>query len=245
MGSIKEYFSEAAKGLKSLVDGMVVTGKELVTPKITEQYPENRATLQIADRFRAELTLIYDQEGRHKCIGCGICQMNCPNGTIQLTTKMVDLPDGKKKRKLDKYMYDLGSCTFCMLCVTTCPQNALEFSNDFEQATFTRGSLLKQLNYKPEPKDEPATPPKPAIDPEKLAKIKAEALAKAAKIKAEREAAAKAAQAEENKPVAETKKPEPQETVKQEEKPDKPQETEKTADNLQQEKPEEKEKAGE
>ena len=190
MGSIKEYFTEAAKGLKSLVDGMVVTGKELVTPKITEQYPENRATLQIADRFRAELTLIYDEQGRHKCIGCGICQMNCPNGTIQLTTKMVDLPDGKKKRKLDKYMYDLGSCTFCMLCVTTCPQDALEFSNDFEQATFTRDSLMKQLNYKPEPADEPAAPPKPAMDPEKLAKIKAEALAKAAKIKAEREAAA-------------------------------------------------------
>ena len=190
MGSIKEYFSEAAKGLKSLVDGMVVTGKEFVTPKITEQYPENRATLQIGERFRAELTLIYDEEGRHKCIGCGICQMNCPNGTIQLTTKMVELPDGKKKRKLDKYMYDLGSCTFCMLCVTTCPQDALEFSNDFEQATFTRNSLVKQLNYRPEPKDEPAAPAKPAIDPEKLAKIKAEALAKAAKIKAEKAAAA-------------------------------------------------------
>lgn len=194
MSSIKEYFSEAAKGLKSLVDGMVVTGKELVTPKITEQYPENRAVLQIADRFRAELTLKYDNEGRHKCIGCGICQMNCPNGTIQLTTKMVDLPDGKKKRKLDKYFYDLGSCTFCMLCVTTCPQDALEFSNDFEQATFTRDSLMKQLNYRPEPADDVQAPaPKPAIDPEKLAKIKAEALEKAAKIKAEKEAAAKAA----------------------------------------------------
>ncbi|MCH5241223.1 MAG: NADH-quinone oxidoreductase subunit I [Muribaculaceae bacterium] len=207
MGSIKEYFTEAAKGLKSLVDGMVVTGKELVTPKITEQYPENRATLQIADRFRAELTLIYDKEGRHKCIGCGICQMNCPNGTIQLTTKMVDLPDGKKKRKLDKYMYDLGSCTFCMLCVTTCPQDALEFSNDFEQATFTRNSLVKQLNYRPEPKDEPATPPKPAIDPEKLAKIKAEALAKAAKIKAEREAAAAAGASADTSNSVEKQKP--------------------------------------
>lgn len=206
MGSIKEYFTEAAKGFKSLVDGMMVTGKELVTPKITEQYPENRATLQIADRFRAELTLIYDSEGRHKCIGCRICEMNCPNGTIQLTTKMVDLPDGKKKRKLDKYMYDLGSCTFCMLCVTTCPQDALEFSNDFEQATFTRDSLLKQLNYRPEPKEEPVAPPKPAMDPEKLAKIKAEALAKAAKIKAEREAA-KAKEAGEE-PKAETAKKE-------------------------------------
>ncbi len=175
---------------------MVVTGKELVTPKITECYPENRATLNIADRFRAELTLKYDKDGRHKCIACGICQMNCPNGTIQLTTKMVDLPDGKKKRKLDKYMYDLGSCTFCMLCVTTCPQDALEFSNDFEQAMFTREGLVKQLNYRPEPKDDAAAPaPKPAMDPEKLAKIKAEALAKAAKIKAKKEAAAKAAAA--------------------------------------------------
>lgn len=194
MSSIKEYFKGVGEGLKSLVAGMEVTGKELVTKKVTECYPENRGTLKVADRFRAELTLKYDEEGRHRCIGCGICQMNCPNGTIQLTTKMVELPDGKKKRKLDKYMYDLGSCTFCMLCVTTCPQNALEFSNDFEQAVFTRDKLVKQLNYRPEPADDAAAPaPKPAIDPEKLARIKAEALAKAAKIKAEKEAAAKAA----------------------------------------------------
>ena len=160
MGSIKEYFTSVGQGVKSLLVRMGVTGKEFVTPKITEQYPENRNTLQIADRFRAELTLKYDAEGRHRCIACGICQMNCPNGTIHLTTKMVDLPDGKKKRKLDKYMYDLGSCTFCMLCVTTCPQDALEFSNDFEQAVFTRDALIKQLNYRPEVAD-PVPAPKP------------------------------------------------------------------------------------
>lgn len=186
MSSIKEYFQGFGKGLKSLVQGMEVTGKELVTKKVTECYPENRATLQIPDRFRAELTLKYDEEGRHKCIGCGICQMNCPNGTIKLTTKMVDMPDGKKKRKLDKYMYDLGSCTFCMLCVTTCPQHALEFSNDFEQAVFQRDSLVKQLNYLPEKELAPA--PKPQVDPAVIAAAKE----KAARIKAEREAAAKA-----------------------------------------------------
>ena len=74
---------------------------------------------------------------------------------------MVELPDGKKKRKLDEYLYDLGSCTFCMLCVTTCPQDALEFSNDFEQAVFTRDKLIKKLNYRPEVAD-PAPAPKPA-----------------------------------------------------------------------------------
>ena len=74
---------------------------------------------------------------------------------------MVDLPNGKKKMKLDKYMYDLGSCTFCGLCVSTCPTNAIEFSNDFEQAVFRREALLKQLNYLPE-KEKPAPEPKPA-----------------------------------------------------------------------------------
>lgn len=197
MSSIKEYFSSVGKGISSLAKGMTVTGKELVTPKITEQYPENRhTTLKIADRFRAELTLKYDEQGHHKCIACGICQMNCPNGTITLKTRMVELPDGKKKKVLEKYLYDLGSCTFCMLCVTSCPQDALEFSNDFEQAVFTRSKLVEQLNYRPEPTDEEiiakanAPKPKPAIDPEQSAKIKAEALAKAAKLKAEKEAAA-------------------------------------------------------
>jgi NADH-quinone oxidoreductase subunit I len=191
MSSIKEYFKGVGKGIKSLVQGMEVTGKELVTPKITECYPENRATLAIPERFRAVLTLKYDEEGRHKCIGCGICQMNCPNGTIKLTTKMVDMPDGKKKRKLDKYYYDLGSCTFCMLCVTTCPQHALEFSNDFEQAVFERDKLVKHLNYLPEKEDAPVA--KPAVDPAVIA----EAKAKAAKILAEKRAAE--AKAQENK----------------------------------------------
>ena len=87
--------------------------------------------------------------------------MNCPNGTIHIETKMVEMPDGKKKRKLDKYMYDLGSCTFCQLCVLSCPHGAIEFRNDFEQAVFTRSKLVQQLNYLPE-KEVPAPAPQPA-----------------------------------------------------------------------------------
>ena len=165
--NIKEYFSSLFKGTHSLIKGMEVTGKELFTKKVTEQYPENRAELKIPERFRATLQFIYDEEGYHKCIACKTCERNCPNGTIQIITRMVDLPNGKKKMKLDKYIYDLGSCTFCGLCVSTCPTNAIEFSNDFEQAVFRREALLKQLNYLPE-KEKPAPVAKsaPAAKPE-------------------------------------------------------------------------------
>ena len=161
--SIKEYFVSIFKGFYSLLKGMAVTGKELVTPKVTEQYPENRAELHIPERFRATLEFIYDENGYHKCIACGSCERNCPNQTISISKRMVDLPDGKKKMKLDKYTYDLGSCTFCGLCVQVCPTNAIRFSNDFEQAVFTREKLVKQLNYLPEKDDAPA--PKPAAKP--------------------------------------------------------------------------------
>ncbi|MDE5635780.1 MAG: NADH-quinone oxidoreductase subunit I, partial [Muribaculaceae bacterium] len=150
MGSVKDYFSSLGHGISSLVKGMQVTGKEFITPKITERYPENRETHHYPERFRACLELIYDSEGNHKCIACGTCERNCPNGTIQVITKMVDTWDGKKKKKLDRYVYDLGSCTFCQLCATSCPTDALTFSNDFEQAVFTRSKLVKHLNYLPE-----------------------------------------------------------------------------------------------
>lgn len=181
MGSVKEYFSNLAGGIGTLLKGMAVTGKEFVTPKITEQYPDNRDNLPVADRFRAILTLKYDDQGNHKCIMCGTCERVCPNGTITLKGRTVETWDGKKKKKLDKYIYDLGSCTFCQLCVINCPTDALEFSNDFEQAVFTRSKLVKQLNYLPEKEE-----PKPT--PEQIAKLQAEKEAKLAAAKAAAEA---------------------------------------------------------
>lgn len=162
MGSVKDYFSELGSGLASLIKGMQVTGKEFLTPKVTELYPENRDTVKVPERFRAILTLKYDAEGRHKCIACGMCQRSCPNGTITVEGKMVDLPDGKKKKKLVDYRYDLGSCTFCQLCVSSCPTGAIEFSNDFEQAVFTRELLVKKLNYLPDVPDPVAPAAAPA-----------------------------------------------------------------------------------
>lgn len=181
MGSIKDYFSGLGKGVASLVKGLEVTGKEFVTPKITEKYPDNREDMRISPRFRASLQFIYDKEGNHKCIACGTCERNCPNGTISIETKMAETWDGKKKKKLDRYVYDLGSCTFCQLCVQSCPTNAIEFNNDFEQAVFTRSKLVKQLNYLPEK-------PEPKPTPEQIAKLEAEKKAKIEAAKAAAEA---------------------------------------------------------
>lgn len=159
--TIGQYFSGLFGGIKSLATGMKVTLVELFTPKITQQYPENRKTLVISDRFRGELVMPHDENNEHACTACGICQMNCPNGTIKVISEMVEQEDGKKKKVLKSHNYDLGMCTFCNLCVLTCPTGAIEFSNEFENAIFTRERLNMKLNAEGSKMREKKVAPKP------------------------------------------------------------------------------------
>ncbi len=141
------YIKGIFKGLGSLLTGMKVTLGEFFTKKITERYPENRATLKMNERFCGELVMPADADGNNRCIACGLCQMACPNASIRITSETVTDPEtGKSRKKLVRYEYDLGSCMFCHLCVNACPHHAIEFSTNFEHAVFTRSKLVKILN---------------------------------------------------------------------------------------------------
>ena len=48
---MSSYIKGLFHGLGTLLTGMKVTGREFFTKKVTEQYPENRATLKMFDRF--------------------------------------------------------------------------------------------------------------------------------------------------------------------------------------------------
>jgi NADH-quinone oxidoreductase subunit I len=88
-----------------------------------------------------------DEEGNNRCIACGLCQSNCPNGTITIKTRtIIDEETGKSKKVLDEYTYDLGSCMYCQLCVNVCPKDAIAFNNKFENAVFDRNKLIIKLN---------------------------------------------------------------------------------------------------
>ena len=145
MNSHISYFFGFFKGIYSLMIGMSITLREFFTKKVTEQYPKNRATLVVSDRYRGCLTMLHDENNEHACTACGLCQMNCPNSTITVESEMVEI-EGKKKKVLVDYTYNLGQCTFCNLCVLSCPSNAIEFNNSFENAVYTKSKLIEKLN---------------------------------------------------------------------------------------------------
>ena len=144
----KTYFQEIADGMKTLAVGLKTTLKEYFTPKSTEQYPENRkTTLHVAKRHRGRLDFKRDDNGAHKCTACTMCEKACPNDTIKILAHMeTNAETGRKKKQLDDYQYDLGDCMFCELCVNACNFDAIEFTNDFENAVFDRSKLVLHLD---------------------------------------------------------------------------------------------------
>jgi NADH-quinone oxidoreductase subunit I len=146
--SIAKYLSDLFGGIASLLNGMRVTGYYFFHPKeiVTQQYPENRNTLKMFDRFKGEVVMPHNENNQHRCTGCGICEINCPNGTIEVISKTIETPDGKKIKAIDKHIYHMGMCTFCYLCVKSCPSNALSMAQTFEHAVFDRSELNKVLN---------------------------------------------------------------------------------------------------
>ncbi len=105
--------------------------KMLVRKPDTIAYP--MAPAKVADRFRGALKF-----DRDKCIGCKICMRVCPATAIDIEK----LPEEEKKFKA---IVSMDKCIFCGQCVDSCPKKALENTETFELASFSRDSLKKEI----------------------------------------------------------------------------------------------------
>jgi len=143
-----KYFSEVFNGVKSLLKGMRRTGYYFFHHKeiITQNYPENRDTLNLPERFRGEVVMPHSETNEHRCTGCTACELACPNGTIKIITRFDITPEGKKKKALDTFVYHLELCTMCNLCIQACPTDAIKMAQNFEHSVYDRSKLTKILN---------------------------------------------------------------------------------------------------
>jgi NADH-quinone oxidoreductase subunit I len=146
MIGIFEYIHDVLHGVKTLLQGMGITIKHYFRKEVTQQYPDNRDTLKMFDRFRGEVIMPHNEKNEHRCTGCGICETACPNGSIEIIMKKVTGEDGKVRRAIDKHIYNLGMCTLCNLCIKACPSDAIIMGQTFEHAVYDRSLLIKVLN---------------------------------------------------------------------------------------------------
>lgn len=121
--------------LVDLMEGLNVTFRSQRPSEIvTEQYPAERP--KIAERYRGAPRLnVNPENGETLCISCNLCAVACPENLIVVSWDR----DEKTKRKiLTTFTYDVSRCMFCGLCEDACPVDALELTQDFEIAGYSR-----------------------------------------------------------------------------------------------------------
>ena len=118
---------------------------------ITEQYPLERP--MVAERYRGLPRLNNDPKTNQTlCIACDLCAIACPEQLIVVHS--VRNPETRRK-ELTEFTYDLSRCMFCGLCEDACPVDAIELTQNFEMANYSRENLVwnrRTLENAPKPK---------------------------------------------------------------------------------------------
>ncbi|MGI8423439.1 MAG: hypothetical protein ACR2NO_04920, partial [Chloroflexota bacterium] len=69
--------------VRSALKGMALTFKHMVDPhKVTIQYPEEKHSLSA--RWRGTHRMLTTEDGKAKCVACGLCPTVCPANCIKL-----------------------------------------------------------------------------------------------------------------------------------------------------------------
>jgi NADH-quinone oxidoreductase subunit I len=138
--------------LVDLLEGLWVTFR-YQRPKniVTEQYPLERP--KVAERYRGAPRLNNNPEtGETLCIACNLCALACPETLIVVGSER---NEQTRRKELTTFTYDTSRCMFCGLCEDACPVDALELTQDFELASYTREGAIwdrKMLEEGPHPK---------------------------------------------------------------------------------------------
>ena len=134
-----------------LVQGLSVTvHNQSEKERITEQFPLERPV--VFARYRGQPRRNVNPEtGESLCIVCNLCALACPE---QLIVVKGERNPATKRKGVVSWTYDLSRCMFCGLCAEACSTDALELTQDYEMALYSReGMVLDQaaLERGPEP----------------------------------------------------------------------------------------------
>jgi len=135
---IGEAFGAAA----AVAKGMAVTMKEMMSPTVTENYPDEPPKLQ--ERFRGVHVLQRDENGMEKCVACFLCAAACPANCIYIeaaeNTEKIRISGGERYAQV--YNIDYNRCIFCGFCVEACPTDAITHGHGFEIASYNTSTLI-------------------------------------------------------------------------------------------------------
>jgi NADH-quinone oxidoreductase subunit I len=123
--------------IPEIVKGLSLTLKAMFKPKFTLQYPEEKFIP--SGSYRGRPVLVQEDDGRERCVACGLCSRVCPALAIEVQAAETDL---EKERYPEKFEINMIRCIFCGFCEEVCPEEAIVMSKDYEMAFTNREEAI-------------------------------------------------------------------------------------------------------
>ena len=113
--------------IPQILKGLAITFREMFKPRFTRQYPEVRWNPPAS--FRGRPVLVMNENGKERCVACGLCARVCPALAIDIQAS--ETAD-ENERYPETFEINMVRCIFCGLCEEACPEEAIVMSDEYE-----------------------------------------------------------------------------------------------------------------
>ena len=123
--------------IPAILKGMLLTLKNMLRPKVTMQYPEQKFVPTAS--YRGRPVLVQENNGIERCVACGLCSRVCPALAIEVQASETE---SEKERYPQKFEINMLRCIFCGFCEEVCPEEAIVMSKDYELVFTNRNDAI-------------------------------------------------------------------------------------------------------
>ncbi len=113
--------------LPEIFKGMKYSYSKMSAPRYTFEYPEEQ--WYPPDSYRGRPVLV-EEEGRPRCVACGLCARSCP--PLAISMQAHEVFDDVKEREPEWFEINMLRCIYCGFCEEVCPEEAIVMSKEYD-----------------------------------------------------------------------------------------------------------------
>lgn len=128
--------------IPQILTGLKITMKNMLSPVVTLEYPEERP--EIPPNYRGVPVLVKDPNGREKCVSCQLCEFVCPPKAIRITPGAIDddAETAHVEKAPEEFEINMLRCIYCGLCQEVCPEEAIFLQDIFSLSGYSREEMV-------------------------------------------------------------------------------------------------------